>query len=60
VPELEVTEVFEWKNLKMISIQCQESYDDISDNAKLVGIGMVVFLVWFALLITQDSNPEIL
>ena len=28
VPELEVTEVFEWKNLKMISIQCQESYDD--------------------------------
>tara|TARA_R110002020_G_scaffold8222_1_gene33400 strand:+ start:1930 stop:4737 length:2808 start_codon:yes stop_codon:yes gene_type:complete len=27
LPELEVTEVFEWKNLKMISIQCQESYD---------------------------------
>ena len=27
VPELEVTEVFEWKNVKMISIQCQESYD---------------------------------
>ena len=38
----------------------QESYDEISDNAKLVGIGMVVFLVWFALLITQDANPEIL
>ena len=38
----------------------QESYDEISDNAKLVGIGMVVFLVWFALLIAQDSNPEIL
>ena len=27
MPELEVTEVFEWKNLKMISIQCMESYD---------------------------------
>ena len=27
LPELEVLEVFEWKNLKMISIQCQESYD---------------------------------
>ena len=27
VPELEVLEVFEWKNLKMISIQCQEPYD---------------------------------
>ena len=27
VPELEVTEVFEWKNVKMLSIQCQESYD---------------------------------
>ena len=38
----------------------QESYDEISDNAKLVGIGMVVFLVWFALLIAQDSNPELL
>ena len=38
----------------------QESYDNISDNAKLVGIGMVVFLVWFALLITQDTNPELI
>jgi hypothetical protein len=38
----------------------QESYDEISDNAKLVGIGMVVLLVWFALFITQDANPEIL
>ena len=38
----------------------QESYDEISDNAKLVGIAMVVFLVWFALFITQDTNPEIL
>ena len=38
----------------------QESYDEISDNAKLVGIGMVVFLVWFALYLTQDTNPEIL
>ena len=28
VPELEVTEVFEWKNLRLISIQTQESYDD--------------------------------
>ena len=27
LPELEVLEVFQWKNLKMISIQCQESYD---------------------------------
>jgi len=38
----------------------QVSYDEISDNAKLVGVGMVVFIVWFALLITQDTNPEIL
>ncbi len=38
----------------------QESYDDISDNAKLVGIGMVVLIVWFALLITQDTNPELI
>ena len=38
----------------------QESYDNISDNAKLVGIGMVVFIVWFALLITQDTNPELI
>ena len=29
LPELEVLEVFEWKNLKMISIQCQEPYDDV-------------------------------
>ncbi len=29
MPELEVTEVFQWKNLKMISIQCQESYDGV-------------------------------
>lgn len=28
-PELEVLEVFEWKNLKMISIQCMESYDKV-------------------------------
>ena len=27
MPELEVTEVFEWKNINMISIQWQESYD---------------------------------
>ena len=38
----------------------QVSYDETPDNAKLVGIGMVVFLVWFSLLITQDANPEIL
>ncbi len=38
----------------------QESYDNISDNAKLVGIGMVVLIVWFALLITQDTNPELI
>ena len=38
----------------------QVSYDETPDNAKLVGIGMVVFLVWFSLLITQDTNPEIL
>ena len=28
VPELEITEIFEWKNLRLISIQMQESYDD--------------------------------
>jgi len=38
----------------------QVSYDETPDNAKLVGIGMVVFLVWFSLLIAQDANPEIL
>ena len=38
----------------------QESYDEISDNAKLVGIGIIVFFVWFALYLTQDTNPEIL
>ena len=26
-PELEILEIFEWKNLRMISIQCQEPYD---------------------------------
>ena len=27
VPELEILNIFEWKNLRMISIQCQEPYD---------------------------------
>ena len=27
-PELEILEVFQWKNLKMITIQTQDSYDD--------------------------------
>ncbi len=27
LPELEILEIFEWKNLRMISIQCQEPYD---------------------------------
>ena len=38
----------------------QVSYDDTDDNAKLVGIAMVVFLVWLGLYVTQDSNPELL
>ena len=37
VPELEVTEVFEWKNLRMISIQTQESYDDEGRYDPLAG-----------------------
>ena len=28
VPELEVTEIFEWKNLRLVSIQTQDAYDD--------------------------------
>ena len=28
VPELEIQEIFEWKNLRMIGIQLQEVYDD--------------------------------
>ena len=28
VPELEITEIFEWKNLRLISIQFQDAYDD--------------------------------
>ena len=27
VPELEILNIFEWKNLRLISIQCQECYD---------------------------------